>query len=58
MLTEYVYNIQPKTNNISSLSNGKIRKKDILNNTFRNHYLSHRSYRKKEMKKKKSKGGA
>lgn len=27
MLTECVYNIQPKTNNISTLSNGKIGKK-------------------------------
>ncbi|OSX90359.1 hypothetical protein BTJ45_03573 [Bacillus mycoides] len=55
MLTDLVYNIQLKSNNISLLSNGKIKKKDILNNTFRNHYLSHRSYRKKEMKKKRKK---
>ncbi|GLV67418.1 hypothetical protein Bmyc01_60870 [Bacillus mycoides] len=55
MLTNHVYNIQLKSYNISPLSNGKIGKKDVINNAFRNHYLSHRSYRKKEMKKKRKK---
>lgn len=47
MLTDFVYNLQLKSNNISPLLNGKIGKKDVINNAFRNQYLLHRSCRKK-----------
>jgi hypothetical protein len=56
MLTEHVYNIQPKSYNISLHLNGEIGEKEILNNAFTNHYLLHRSCRKKRQKKKAREG--